>query len=53
LAKAAIGSEDHLPTQPLLSLNLGQQQIRPAFGAVHIARPQLRRQTIAFSIEQQ
>jgi len=36
-----------------LSLDLRQQHLFPAVGAVHVAGPQLRRQTVALAIEQQ
>jgi hypothetical protein len=37
----------------LLPLNLAQQHVFPAIGAVHVAGPQLGGQTVALPIEQQ
>src|SRR5437879_2391747 len=37
----------------LLPLDLGQQNLFPAFGAVYVAGPQLGRQAVALAIEQQ
>jgi hypothetical protein len=53
LGECRVGPEDYTHVQPLLALNLGQQPLRPAFRAVHIARLWLSRQTIDFTIEQQ
>jgi len=36
-----------------LPLDLRQQEFFPALGAVHVARTQLGRQTIAVAVEQQ
>jgi hypothetical protein len=53
LGESGIGSKHHFLAQRLLPLNLGQQQFFPTLGTVHVAGPQLRRQAIAFAVEQQ
>jgi len=53
LGKGRIGPEHHLLALRLKLVDLGQQQFFPALGAVDVAGPQLGREAVAFSIEQQ
>src|SRR5262249_23965035 len=48
-----VGPEGHFLAQPLLALNLGQQQFLPALCAVYVARPQLGGEALALAVEQQ
>ncbi len=50
--KRRVRPESNLLALRLLTLDLRQQKLIPAFGAVHIARTQLRRQAVAVTIEQ-
>jgi len=52
-AQGRIGPERGLLAQPVVALDLRQQHFSPALGAVHVARPQLGCQAVAFCIEQQ
>ena len=49
--KGRVRPESYLLALRLLALNLRQQQLIPVFGAVHIARTQLRRQAVPMTIE--
>src|SRR5450432_1408739 len=46
LGEGGVCSKHHVLAQLLLALNLRQQQLIPVFGAVHVARTQLRRQAV-------
>jgi len=51
--EGSIGAKDHFLALFLLPLDLWQEHVVPVLGAVDVARPQLRRQTVAIPIEQQ
>jgi hypothetical protein len=53
LGKGCIGTKHHFLAQFLLPLNLRQQKFFPAIGTMNIAGPQLGRQTVAVSVEEQ
>jgi Transposase DDE domain group 1 len=51
LGEGHVGAEDYLLALPLLALNLGQQQLFPARGAVDVAGPQLGGEAVTLAIE--
>jgi hypothetical protein len=53
LGEGGIGPDHHLLALLLLPLDLGQQPCFPTLGALHVAGPQLGRQTVTFPVEQQ
>ena len=53
LGEGGVGAKRYSLPFGLLPLDLGQQQFVPVLGAGHVARSQLRRQTVAVLVEQQ
>jgi hypothetical protein len=52
LGKGRVGPKGDFLPHLLLPLDLRQQNLFPSFGAVHVAGPELGRQTITFTAEQ-
>jgi hypothetical protein len=53
LGEGGVGTKHHIPALLLLPLDLRQQQFLETLGAVQVAGPELRRQTVTFAIEYQ
>src|ERR1017187_9613361 len=53
LGEGGIGPKHYFLAELLLALDFWQKYFVPVLGTVYVARPQLRRQTVAFAVEHQ